>query len=63
MQGNIINNSVSADVYTPQDIANILKISKRKAYDLCKDSKDFKVIHVGRNVRVVKDSFDKWLAG
>ena len=60
MQGNIINN-VSADVYTPQEIAQMLKISKRKAYELCKNTKDFKVIHIGRSVRIVKESFDRWI--
>lgn len=62
MQGNIHNDYASADVYTPQEIAALLKISTRKAYDLCKQGKDFKVIRVGKSVRVVKESFDKWLA-
>ena len=62
MQGDSIN-TITADVYTPQDIAVILKISRRKAYSLYETAKDFKVIRIGRNVRVNKESFDKWLAG
>ena len=44
-----------------QEIALMLRISKRKAYELCKSTKEFKVIYIGRNVRVVKDSFDQWI--
>ena len=55
--------NATANVYTPQDIAVILKLSRRKAYDLCSHTKDFKVVRIGRNVRVIKDSFDEWFSG
>lgn len=48
--------------YTIPEIAAILKISVRKAYMLCKETKEFKVIHIGRCVRVKKDSFDQWFS-
>ena len=56
------SHQVESDVYTPQEIAVLLKISRRKAYALCSDAKDFKVKRIGKNVRVLKDSFDAWLA-
>lgn len=43
-----------------QEIAEILQISKTKAYDLCKDP-DFRIIRLGRTIRVSKASFDEWL--
>lgn len=46
--------------YTVEEIASILKLSRRKAYDLCAKTTDFKVIHIGRCVRVNRLSFDEW---
>ena len=46
--------------YTVEEIAAMLKLSRRKAYDLCAKTSDFKVIHIGRCVRVNKISFDEW---
>ena len=40
----------------------LLGISRRKAYELC-NSGAFKVIHVGRVLRISKASFDYWLDG
>lgn len=56
-------NSVSAKTYTVKEVALMLKISVRKAYLFCEETKDFKVIHIGRSVRVHKDSFDAWFGG
>lgn len=42
------------------EVREILGISRRKAYELC-NSNCFKVIRVGRAVRVSKASFDYWL--
>jgi len=47
--------------YTPTEISVILGISKRSAYNLCNNTSDFKIIRIGRSVRVMKDSFDQWL--
>ena len=49
-------------VYKVEEIAQILVISSRAAYNLCKSTKDFKVIRIGKSVRVNKQSFDNWLA-
>jgi excisionase family DNA binding protein len=46
--------------YTVTELANLLRISRSKAYDLCRQNL-FKVIKVGRSVRVSKLSFDEWL--
>ena len=48
--------------YTAEQIAQILGISVRKAYDFCAATKEFKVIRIGKRcVRVHKESFEKWL--
>lgn len=54
------NSSNRKQTYTIQEISEILGVSVRTAYNLCKTTKDFKVIHIGRCVRVNKESFDKW---
>ena len=46
--------------YTVPEIAQILKISTRKAYELCNTTKDFQVIRLGRSIRIKKSSFDIW---
>lgn len=46
--------------YSVLEIADILQISKSKAYELCRDA-DFKVIRLGRTIRISKVSFDSWL--
>ena len=43
-------------------VRNFNAISSRAAYNLCKSTKDFKVIRIGKSVRVNKQSFDNWLA-
>jgi len=46
--------------YSVQEIADILQISRSMAYNLCQQSL-FKVVRVGKYVRVSKPSFDEWL--
>ena len=46
--------------YSVAEVREILGISIRKAYELC-NSNSFKVIRVGRIVRISKASFDFWL--
>lgn len=48
--------------YSVPEIAEILHISKSKAYELCKTS-IFKTVNIGKSVRVSKKSFDSWLDG
>lgn len=54
--------SVGKRTYSVDEVREILGISRRKAYDLC-NSDIFKVIRVGRALRVSKVSFDQWLDG
>ena len=58
------NNCMATQVqrtYTVKEIAQILGISIRKAYDLCATTDKFKVIHIGKRcVRVHKESFEEW---
>ena len=58
------NNCMATQVqrtYTVEEIAQILGISIRKAYDLCATTDKFKVIHIGKRcVRVHKESFEEW---
>ena len=47
-------------VYRVEEIAQLLAISNRAAYNLCNTTKDFKVIRLGTSIRVSKQSFDDW---
>ena len=48
-------------VYTVEQIARLLAISRRSAYNLCNSTNEFRVLRVGGSIRVPKDSFDAWL--
>lgn len=61
------NNTVPTEgiekkTYTVPEIACILGIKERNAYNLCHNTKDFRVLRFGRTVRVHKESFDKWFS-
>ena len=47
-------------VYTVEEIARMLAISLRSAYNLCNSTTEFRVLQVGGSIRVPKDSFDAW---
>ena len=49
-------------VYRVEEIAQLLAISPRTAYNLCNTTKDFRVLHIGTSIRVNKQSFDSWFA-
>ena len=49
-------------VYRVEEIAQLLAISNRAAYNLCNTTKDFKVIRLGTSIRVSKQIFDDWFA-
>lgn len=50
--------------YTVDQVAEILGVSIRKAYDLCENEDGFKVIRLGKRcLRVHRESFDKWFDG
>ena len=46
--------------YSVQEVADMLQISKSRAYALCKQSA-FKTVTIGKYVRISKSSFDNWL--
>lgn len=46
--------------YTVAEIATILGISKRGAYNYCNRTKDFRVMRLGSLIRIHQESFDKW---
>ncbi|MBQ4617287.1 MAG: helix-turn-helix domain-containing protein [Clostridia bacterium] len=46
--------------YSVDEVRMILNISRRKAYELC-GSGCFKIVRIGRTIRVSKPSFDEWL--
>ena len=50
-----------ACVYTVEDVAQMLAISLRSAYNLCNSTTEFRVLRVGGSIRVPKDSFHAWL--
>ena len=50
--------------YTAEQVAEILGVSVRKAYNLCENTNDFRVIRLGKRcLRIHKESFDRWLNG
>lgn len=48
-------------VYTVEEIARMLAISLRAAYNLCNSTTEFRVLRAGGSIRIPKDSFDAWL--
>ena len=48
-------------VYTVEEIARMLAISQRAAYNLCNSTTEFRVLRAGGSIRIPKDSFDLWL--
>lgn len=60
----MVNNDHSNSIkrtYTVGEVAEILGVSIRTVYYLCKTTKDFKVIRMGKRcLRIHKESFDKW---
>lgn len=53
-------NAIGKRTYSVDEIRAILGISRRKAHELC-NSNAFKVIRIGRALRISKASFDFWL--
>ena len=49
-------------VYRVEEIAQLLAISPRAAYNLCNTTNDFRVLRIGTSIRVNKQSFDNWFA-
>ena len=49
-------------VYKVEEIAQLLAISPRAAYNLCNTTRDFRVVRIGTSIRVNRQSFDAWFA-
>lgn len=63
MEENILQEQgVERKTYSVSEMAKILGISNRSAYNLCKHTSDFRVLRLGRSVRIHKESFDKWFS-
>lgn len=58
--GKSISAASERQVYTVEDIANILGIGRTSAYNLVKEG-HFRVVRIGNAIRVSKKSFDQWL--
>ena len=48
-------------MYTVKEVAQMLAISQRAAYNLCNSTTGFRVLRAGGSIRIPKDSFDAWL--
>lgn len=52
-------------VYSISDIQKLLALGRTKTYsfleEVYRNKKPFKVIKIGKQYRIPKDSFDKWL--
>ena len=59
----IQQNSPRNQIYTVKEIAQILCISERSAYNFVNKTTEFKVLRVGRCLRVNREVFDTWLQG
>lgn len=46
--------------YTVKEVAHILQVSERTAYNFCNATTDFDVKRIGRLIRIEKTSFDNW---
>jgi len=57
----IIRNTVTEKrTYSVSEIMEILEIGRNKAYELC-NSNLFRIVRIGKTIRVSKLSFDTWL--
>ena len=59
----IQQSSPCSQIYTVKEIAQILNISERSAYNFVNKTTEFKVLRIGRCLRVNRDVFDAWLQG
>lgn len=57
------NATPTKEVYTVKEVAEILDVSLRGAYNFVNATKDFKVLRIGKSLRINKTSFDEWLRG
>ena len=61
MENNNICSSSVQRTYTVEQVAEILGVSVRKAYNVCESTKEIKSIRLGKRcLRIHKESFDRW---
>ena len=60
IQSKILGRMINMELYSAKDIQRILKLGRDKTYKLL-NSKGFPSIKIGRDIRVPKDEFDKWI--
>lgn len=48
------------ELITVQEMANLLRISRTKAYDITKDN-DFPKIKIDKSIRIIKSELWEWL--
>ena len=46
--------------YTVKEVSQILNMSERTIYHLCSTTNNFRVLKIGKSIRIHKESFDKW---
>ena len=49
--------------YTVKDICRILNLSRTATYEFINSNPPFRVLHVGKCIRIPQDSFDNWFHG
>ena len=54
------NSSALKQTYTVSEISGILGVPLRTAYDFCNRTDQFKVLRLGKAIRINKKSFDAW---
>lgn len=64
MEKNIVSQDQECKkkTYSVPEMAEILGISYRSAYHLCNNTTNFRVLHLGRTIRIHKESFDRWFS-
>lgn len=61
MENSTVYSGAVQQTYTAEQVASILGVSVRKAYKLCENTDDFKVLRLGKRcLRIHKASFDQW---
>lgn len=49
--------------YTVKDICRILNLSRTATYEFINSNPPFRVLHVGKCIRIPQESFENWFNG
>lgn len=58
-----MNNNSNKTSYTVKDVSRLLNISRTATYEFINDGPPFRVLHIGKSIRIPQDSFDNWFNG